>query len=110
MRSARPSPAASRTDHSTGRLVPTAGAAVPLSRPPAAGAGRARIRMGMSQSTAEALAARLADAGDTGVERRLLDQLWLRTTLIEQYMRTRLSERRAFERRADTLLSALDPD
>ncbi len=34
-------------------------------------------------------------------------KLWLRSALIEQWRRTRLSERAAFEARADRILSAL---
>lgn len=43
------------------------------------------------------------------VRYRVLDQLWLRTILIEQRRRTRLAERRAFARRADRMLELLDP-
>jgi hypothetical protein len=41
-------------------------------------------------------------------EQRLLDQLWLRTTLLEQWRRTRIAQRKAFQERADRTLSALD--
>jgi hypothetical protein len=41
-------------------------------------------------------------------ERRNLDQLWLRSVLIEQWRRTPRAERGRFEVRADRLLRALD--
>jgi hypothetical protein len=53
----------------------------------------------------DALSSRIGDAD----EQRILDQLWLRTALIEQWRRTRIAERRAFQERADRALGALDP-
>lgn len=40
---------------------------------------------------------------------RIMDQLWLRTVLIEQRRRMRVTERDAFDQRADRMLAALDP-
>jgi hypothetical protein len=60
-----------------------------------------RVRFAMSVAGAEALANLLVvrSAGTGG--QRLLDQLWLRTVLIEQWRRTRVAEREAFQERAD---------
>jgi hypothetical protein len=68
------------------------------------------VRIGLSVTAADALADRLIDKSHRESHERLLDQLWLRTMLIEQRRRVRLSERPAFDRRADKLLAALDPD
>jgi hypothetical protein len=57
---------------------------------------------------AEELADRLSATVLTPQVQRLLDQLWLRSVLIEQRRRTRLSERNQFERRADRILATLD--
>jgi hypothetical protein len=62
----------------------------------------------MPLASAEALADLLEGDASADAE-RLLDQLWLRSALIEQWRRTRISERRAFEVRADRILAALDP-
>lgn len=42
-------------------------------------------------------------------ESRILDQLWLRTVMVEEWRRTHRAEREAFEACADRLLAALDP-
>lgn len=70
-----------------------------------------QVRMGMSMQTAERLADVLLELGpdQAEVEHRILDQLWLRTSLIEQRRRMRVSERAAFDARADRMLAALDP-
>jgi hypothetical protein len=64
----------------------------------------------MPMGEAEQLEAQLTGLRRTAEVARLLDQLWLRSVLIEQWRRTRLNERAGFSRRADRLLSALDPD
>lgn len=43
------------------------------------------------------------------VAHHVMDQLWLRTVLIEQRRRVPIVERAAFDERADRLLAALDP-
>lgn len=43
------------------------------------------------------------------VQARVSDQLWLKGVLTEQRRRTNLSERAAFDERADRILTALDP-
>lgn len=75
----------------------------------ASGAAACRVRLLMHLAEAEALEIRLTGRPANPDVIRLLDQLWLRSVLIEQWRRTRLSERAAFARRADRLLSALDP-
>ncbi len=72
--------------------------------------GCPKVRLSMSIVDAEALANLLSSNAIASVEQRILDQLWLRTTLIEQSRRTRNVERRAFRERADRVLSALDPE
>jgi hypothetical protein len=68
----------------------------------------ALVRLVMSLADAQVLANSLSSQTVASVEQRILDQLWLRTVLIEQWRRTRLAERRAFQERADRVLSALD--
>lgn len=68
-----------------------------------------RIRLFMPLRDADELAHRLAAEALTPQVQRLLDQLWLRSVLIEQWRRTGLSERGEFHRRADRILGALDP-
>jgi hypothetical protein len=68
----------------------------------------ARVRLAMSVADAQVLANALSSQIAASVEQRILDQLWLRTVLIEQWRRTRIVERRAFQERADRVLSALD--
>ncbi len=68
-----------------------------------------RVRFAMSVDEAQVLADILPSRIDGRDGRRLLDQLWLRTVLIEQWRRTRVAERGAFQERADRALSALDP-
>lgn len=63
--------------------------------------------MGLSQ--AEKLADQLTAAPASAGVQLLVDQLWLRSVMIEQWRRTRLAERDEFEARADRLLAALDP-
>jgi hypothetical protein len=63
----------------------------------------------MSVADAQILADSLSSQTAPSVEQRILDQLWLRTVLIEQWRRTRIVERRAFQERADRALSVLDP-
>jgi hypothetical protein len=68
-----------------------------------------RVRLAMSLPEAQALSEVLA-LRSVGVDgQRLLDQLWLRTVLIEQQRRIRCVERTDFRIRADRLLEALDP-
>lgn len=66
------------------------------------------VRMWMPERDAAALAD-LSFRLPADVVDRLSDQLWLRTVLVEQRRRTMLSERAAFDRRADAILEALDP-
>jgi hypothetical protein len=68
-----------------------------------------RIRLLMPLQDAEELAERLSATENRTEVQRLLDQLWLRSVLIEQWRRTRLAERGEFERRADRILGGLDP-
>lgn len=68
-----------------------------------------RVRLLMSLADASALADVLSTASADSGEQRILDQLWLRTALLEQWRRTRIVERRVFQKRADRTLSALDP-
>jgi hypothetical protein len=63
----------------------------------------------MSVADAQALADLLSARISSRSEQRLLDQLWLRTVLIEQHRRVRCIERIDFGLRADRLLEALDP-
>jgi hypothetical protein len=67
-----------------------------------------RVRFVMSVAEAQLLANSLSLQTVAHVEQRILDQLWLRTLLIEQWRRTRITERRAFQERADQVLRALD--
>jgi hypothetical protein len=69
----------------------------------------ARVRLRMSVDEAASLAAELVEVSCTPAVRRTLDQLWLRSVLIEQWRRTNRVERAAFEARANRILSALDP-
>lgn len=68
------------------------------------------VRMHMPEATARQLAAELIDGrgSDPTIERRL-EQLWLLAVLIEQRRRTPTAERADFDRRADHILTALDP-
>lgn len=68
-----------------------------------------RVRLSMSLVEAQAVADLLSLQCVASDGQRLLDQLWLRTVLIEQWRRTRVAERRAFQERADRTLRALDP-
>jgi len=68
-----------------------------------------RVRLLMPLADASALADVLSSRTGDPDEQRILDQLWLRTTLVEQWRRTRIADRRAFQERADRALSALDP-
>lgn len=67
------------------------------------------VRMQMSASTAARIADALSDPSQCEHHARLLDQLWLRTVLIEQHRRTHLMDRPGFEERANRTLRALDP-
>jgi hypothetical protein len=71
--------------------------------------GSPRVRLLMHVADAERLADLLSAQIPAEDEQRLLDQLWLRTVLIEQWRRSRVAERSAFELRADQVLTALDP-
>ena len=71
--------------------------------------GTPRVRLLMSVAEAEGLADLLSARIPSKDEQRLLDQLWLRTVLVEQWRRSRIAERPAFELRADQVLAALDP-
>jgi hypothetical protein len=66
------------------------------------------IRFGMSSTDGLRLGEYLLSIRGTTEERRNLDQLWLRSVLIEQWRRTPLVERGRFEVRADRILRALD--
>ena len=68
-----------------------------------------RVRLLMPMDEAGRLGTQLTGAPRTPTVARLLDQLWLRSALVEQWRRTRLNERAEFERRADRILAALDP-
>jgi hypothetical protein len=72
-------------------------------------ANKARVRLLMALTTADGLAEELSARPLTPRAERLLDQLWLRSVLIEQWRRTRINERPRFELRADRILAALDP-
>jgi len=69
-----------------------------------------RVRLLMPLLDADALAAQLTAVPRTSKIERILDQLWLRSTLIEQWRRTSLAERTDFEDRANRVLAALDPE
>jgi hypothetical protein len=71
--------------------------------------GSPGVRLLMSDADAQALANLLSSQTGTEVEQRILDQLWLRTALIEQWRRARILDRPDFELRANHILSALDP-
>lgn len=71
--------------------------------------GSPRVRLLMSVADAQALADQFSAQISSRSEQRLLDQLWLRTVLIEQHRRVRRIERIGFRLRADRLLEALDP-
>lgn len=66
------------------------------------------MRLLMSVADAERLADLLSAQIPAKDEQCLLDQLWLRTILIEQQRRIRRAERTDFRIRADRLLEALD--
>jgi hypothetical protein len=66
------------------------------------------IRFRMSSADGLRLGEHLLSIRGTREERRNLDQLWLRSVLIEQWRRTPRVERGRFEVRADRLLRALD--
>jgi hypothetical protein len=68
-----------------------------------------RVRLLMPLVDASRLADMLSSSIGGADEQRILDQLWLRTTLVEQWRRTRIVDRRTFQERADRALSALDP-
>ena len=68
-----------------------------------------RVRLRMGEPDARELGEQLLTLRGTGRESRLLDQLWLRTVMIEEWRRTHRAEREAFEACADRLLAALDP-
>jgi len=70
--------------------------------------GTPRVRLLMSVAEAERLADLLSARIPAKDEQRLLDQLWLRTVLIEQRRRVRRDERAAFVIRADRMLKAFD--
>jgi hypothetical protein len=67
-----------------------------------------RVRLLMSVIDAEGLADLLSSRIPAKDEQRLLDQLWLRTVLIEQRRRIRREERVAFTIRADRMLKVFD--
>src|SRR4051794_36783000 len=67
-----------------------------------------RVRLFMSLSCAQLLGDTLSPGPLGAADQRILDQLWLRSVFIEQWRRTRISERAAFEERADRMLGALD--
>jgi hypothetical protein len=70
----------------------------------------AQVRLLMPLVDADALAKRLTGVPRTPTIERVLDQLWLRSALIEQWRRTILAERADFEGRANRILGALDPE
>ena len=63
-----------------------------------------QVRMAMSTEAAAAAQAELVGGGD---HQRLLDQLWLRSGLIEQRRRTPIAERSHFDARANRILARL---
>lgn len=67
------------------------------------------VHLSMSVADAEGLADLLSAQIPSEDEQRLLDQLWLRTVLIEQWRRVRIVERKMFEERAERILRALNP-
>jgi hypothetical protein len=68
------------------------------------------VRINMSVDDAGRVAGALRPReGRNATVQRLMDQLWLRSVLVEQRRRTRIAERDAFDRRADVILAALDP-
>lgn len=67
------------------------------------------VRMSMSVVAGTRLL-EILDRCPADVADRVHDQLWLRSTLVEQRRRTRIAERDAFDARADAILEALDPD
>lgn len=66
------------------------------------------VRMGMSADASAAMANVLMRCPED-VRRRGLDQLWLRSVLVEQRRRTNTAARTRFDARADRILEALDP-
>lgn len=67
-----------------------------------------RVRMGMTADAAAEMANVLMRCPED-VRQRGLDQLWLRSVLVEQRRRTNTAERGRFDARADRILEALDP-
>jgi hypothetical protein len=67
-----------------------------------------RIRFRMSSADGLRLGEYLLGIRGSREEHRHLDQLWLRSVLIEQWRRTPRVERGRFEVRADRLLRTLD--
>jgi len=68
-----------------------------------------RVRLTMPHAEVQLLAELLSSRPTPRDEQRLLDQLWLRTVLVEQQRQIRRNERGEFRIRADRLLEALDP-
>ena len=68
-----------------------------------------RVRLLMPLGDADVLARQLTAVARTRAIDCILDQLWLRSVLIEQWRRTSLVERADFEARANRVLAALDP-
>lgn len=68
---------------------------------------RRRVRLFGTVEDAAALSDHLAGL-DRDQAQPLLDQLWLRAVMLEQWRRTSRSERDDFERRADRILAQLD--
>lgn len=67
------------------------------------------VRMGMSVAEGESLS-ELMPRLPVDVRDRVLDQIWLRSVLVEQRRRTTIAERDTFDARADAILEELDPD
>lgn len=65
------------------------------------------VRMGMTLADAEMLERRLLAERCSGWALRLRELLWLRAILIEQWRKTPVIEREAFEERADRVLEQL---
>jgi hypothetical protein len=67
-----------------------------------------QVRMGLSVRDSAVLADLLLRCPED-VRLAVMDQFWLRTVLIEQRRRMRVTERDDFDARADRILAQLDP-
>jgi hypothetical protein len=94
-------PKGSRRTHKLASTEPTPGQDLGEPESP-------RVRLSMSIAEAQGLADLLSAQIPAKDEQRLLDQLWLRTVLIEQRRRIRRDERVDFTMRADSMLAVFD--